>query len=169
MKILGRYLFVTKHYDLEAPTLSLHRETKRWLSSIDESIAILGDRNLLKGKVLITAVSFIMTSIVSYQLAFESDTVSHPNTFIIAFQDMASCFEHHCPDMELSIDHFRYSWGFYDQVLLTNRVDDANIKALRHTILKENTESTDKDECDGGQNEVRLHGRMSGRVESLLR
>ena len=150
----SRFLYVTKHYDLEGPVLPLHAETKRWLKSIVEYITILRDRNLLKDKLLKTAVCSIMMSFASYQLAFQRDTVSHPNTFITAFLSMASFFDIHCPDVDVTIDHFKYGWGFYDYVLQKYTVDDAGIKALCDTILKENKVSTDEEECDAAQNEV---------------
>ena len=150
----SRFLYVTKHYDLEAPVLPLHAETKRWLKSIVECITILRDRNLLKDKLLKTAVCSIMMSFASYQLAFQRDTVSHPNTFITAFLNMASFFDIHCPDVDVTIDHFKYGWGFYDYVLQKYTVDDAGIKALCDTILEENKTSTEEEECDAAQNEV---------------
>ena len=81
---------------------------------------------------------------------------------------MASFFVPHCPRLGLLI-HFRHSWGYYAYVLQKKAVDDASIKALRHTILKENNASTDEDECDGGlQNEVCLHARLTGRMHGKL-
>ena len=152
-------LYLAKHYDLKYPVLPLHTETKRWLNSIVESITTLRGRDHLTGKVLVTAMCSVMMSIASYQLAFEPKSVSNPNTFITAFLKMASFFDLHCPGFDLSIDHFRCSWEYYIYVLQKNAVDDASIKALGITILKENNASMDEDdECDGGQNEVRLHG-----------
>ena len=150
----GRCLYVTKHYDFDAGVLPLHEETKKWLSSIIESLTLLHDRGLLTGKVLITAVCSIMMSIASIQLAFQPDTVSHPNTFITAFLNMASLFDLHCPGADITIVHFELGWGFYDYVLEKNAIDRAHIKVLRNAVLKENR-MADDDECDGSK--VGLH------------
>ncbi|KAL5493701.1 hypothetical protein EMCRGX_G014920 [Ephydatia muelleri] len=136
----GRFEYVTKHFDYEAPKLTLHAETKRWLKSIVESIAILRDRDLLKDKVLNTAVCSIMMSIASYELAFQRDKVSHPNIFIVAFLHTASLFDF--PDVDVTINHFKHGWGYYDYVLQQNTaiVDDVSYKALLNTILKVNND-----------------------------
>ena len=131
---------MTKHFDYDAPKLTLHAETKRWLKSIVESITILRDRDLLKDKVLNTAVCSIMMSIASYELAFQRDKVSHPNIFIVAFLHTASLFDF--PDVDVTINHFKHGWGYYDYVLQQNTAiaDDVSYKALLNTILKENND-----------------------------
>lgn len=149
----GRWLYVTKHYDFDSPVLPLHGETKKWLNSVVEFISVLYDRGLLKGKILNTAVCSIVLSIASIQLAFQPDTVAHPNTFIRAFLETAAFFDLHCPGVAITIAHFEIGWGFYDFILQKNNVDGAKIRALRNVILKENDVPVAEDECDSGQNE----------------
>ena len=133
---LGRFEYLTKHFDRKAPMVPLHAKTKTWLKTIVESIIILHDRELLKAKVLNTAVCSVMMSIASYELAFQRDTVSQPNAFIIAFLEMVSLFDF--PDVEVTIDHFiKEGWRYYDDVLQKNAVNDASIKALLNTIQQE--------------------------------
>ena len=129
---VGRFQYITKLYDMKAPRPPLHAKTKQWLKSIVKSITILRDRKLLKDKVLNTAVCFITTSIASYQLAFQRDTVSQPNTFITAFLNIASFFDNHCHGADITIDHLKYGLEFYSLVLQNNAVDDASIEALRN-------------------------------------
>ena len=157
----ARFLYVTKHFDLDVPILPLHPETKKWLDSSIESISLLHQKGLLTGKVLTTAVCSIMLSIASFQLAFQPDTVSHPNTFITAFVSMASFFDLHCPGVEITISHFEHGYGFYTYALEKNSIDGTKIMALRNAILRENKLYTciseDEDESDGVQNEVRIY------------
>ncbi|KAL5493959.1 hypothetical protein EMCRGX_G015212 [Ephydatia muelleri] len=103
------------------------------LKTIVESIIILHDRELLKVKVLNTAVCSVMMSIASYELAFQRDTVSQPNAFIIAFLEMVSLLDF--PDVEVTINDFiKEGWRYYDHFLQKNAVNDASIKALLNTI-----------------------------------
>eukprot|EP00731_Ephydatia_muelleri_P010250 Em0005g836a len=122
---VGRFQYITKLYDITAPRPPLHAKTKQWLKSIVKSITILRDRELLKDKVLNTAVCFITMSIASYQLAFQRDTVSQPNTFITAFLKIASFFDNHCHGADITIDHLKYGLEDYSLVLQDNAVDDA--------------------------------------------
>ena len=129
---VGRFQYITKLYDTKAPRPPLHAKTKQWLKSIVKSITILRDRKLLKDKVLNTAVCFITTSIASYQLAFQRDTVSQPNTFITAFLNIASFFDNHCRGVDITIDHLKYGRAAHSYVLQNNGVDNASIEALRN-------------------------------------
>eukprot|EP00731_Ephydatia_muelleri_P010270 Em0005g856a len=138
---LGRFEYLTKHFDRKAPMVPLHAKTKRWLKTIVESIIILHDRGLLKAEVLNTAVCSVMMSIASYELAFQRDAVSQPNAFIIAFLEMVSLFDF--PDVEVTIDHFiKEGWRYYDNVLQKNAVNDASIKALLNTIHQESKDGS---------------------------
>ena len=127
---VGRFQDITKLYDMKAPRPPLHAKTKQWLKSIVKSITKLRDRKLFKDKVLNTAVCFITMSIASYQLAFQPNTVSHPNTFVIAFLKIASFFDNHCHGVDITID---YGLAAYSLVLQNNGVDNASIEALRNS------------------------------------
>ena len=110
--------------------MTLHAKTNTWLQRITESITLLNDRCLLTGKVLTTAVCSMMFNIASYQLAFQRDTVSHPNMSVIAFLNTASIFHLHCPGIAITNHHFVRGCEYYAANLKENGMDDAKLEAL---------------------------------------
>ena len=139
-----KYDFVMK-YCKNLPDLHQHQLSElclKWLEYIADTnsptspLAELARRNLLNNEVLCAAVCSIMWSVASIQMEEDHSNVNTSETFLLGFLHTAAAIE--CfGGSELTLQHLKQSWQFYQAVLASNKVDDHNLQQLYGDINRD--------------------------------
>lgn len=139
----GRYVFVTKFYRSSGKQGPKRHQLSdlclRWLDSIADyrsPLGILAERGILCDEVLQAAVCSLMWSVASIQVEEDRTTVNDPNLFLLGFLHAAAAFD--CfHGVELTLDHLREGWKFYQAVVAANNINDNELQQLFKEITKD--------------------------------
>lgn len=138
----GRYVFVTKFYKSYGKQGERHQLSElclRWLDSIADyksPLGVLAERGILCDEVLQAAVCSLMWSVASIQVEEDPTTVNDPNLFLLGFLHAAAAFD--CfHGVELTLDHLREGWKFYQAVVVANNINDNELQQLFKEITRD--------------------------------
>ena len=119
--------------DKTQPPARLHPMTTDWLRRLSEldpgPLTLLEHRDLFtdsndtKGRVLMAVITLMVHSVASIELVYNSNSVSNPNLFLLAFVEVIATLDRVHLNIQVTFLHLKESLPYYLEVLAKNKLD----------------------------------------------